>query len=189
MLGTVSADLPTTAPSADLPAGPSAGPSADLPAGPAAGLAAGLSGGFDGLIGLRFDHIGPDRVTASLPITAQLLQPYGIVHGGVLCTMVETTASVGAAMWFGDRGNVVGVANHTDFLRASRQGTLSAVATPIHRGRTQQLWQVDITDEHQHPVARGQLRVANLDDAGRLGHRGSPSPGPTAETGAPRQDP
>ena len=63
-------------------------------------------------------------MVGSLEIRPELLQPYGILHGGVLCTMVETVGSVGAALWYGDRGNVVGVSNSTDFIRASRTGTL-----------------------------------------------------------------
>jgi 1,4-dihydroxy-2-naphthoyl-CoA hydrolase len=124
--------------------------------------------GFTGLIGLKLLVAGPDRVTASLAITDELLQPYGILHGGVLCSLVETLASIGAALWFRDRGQVVGVSNHTDFLRASRSGVLHAVGTPIHRGRSSQLWLVEVTDEAARLIARGQLRVANIDDAGRL---------------------
>jgi 1,4-dihydroxy-2-naphthoyl-CoA hydrolase len=124
--------------------------------------------GFTGLIGLQLLDAGPDRVTASLAITDDLLQPYGILHGGVLCSLVETLASIGAALWYGDRGQVVGVSNHTDFLRASRSGVLHAVGTPIHRGRSSQLWLVEVTDEADRLIARGQLRVANIDDAGRL---------------------
>jgi 1,4-dihydroxy-2-naphthoyl-CoA hydrolase len=124
--------------------------------------------GFTALIGLALAEVGPDRVTARLPITDALLQPYGILHGGVLCSLVETLASVGAATWYGGRGHVVGVSNHTDFLRASRGGTLDAVATPIHRGRSSQLWLVEITDSESRLIARGQLRVANIDNADRL---------------------
>jgi 1,4-dihydroxy-2-naphthoyl-CoA hydrolase len=124
--------------------------------------------GFTRLIGLELADAGPDRVTASLAITEDLLQPYGILHGGVLCSLVETLASIGAALWFGDRGQVVGVSNHTDFLRASRSGLLHAVGTPIHRGRSSQLWLVEVTDDADRLIARGQLRVANIDDAGRL---------------------
>jgi 1,4-dihydroxy-2-naphthoyl-CoA hydrolase len=124
--------------------------------------------GFTGLIGLALAEVGPDRVTATLPITDALLQPYGILHGGVLCSLVETLASIGAAFWYGDRGQVVGVSNHTDFLRASRGGTLDAVATPIHRGRSSQLWLVEVTDSQSRLIARGQLRVANIDNADRL---------------------
>jgi uncharacterized protein (TIGR00369 family) len=124
--------------------------------------------GFTALIGLELLEAGPDRVTASLTITESLLQPYGILHGGVLCSLVETLASIGAALWYGDRGQVVGVSNHTDFLRASRSGVLHAVGTPIHRGRSSQLWLVEVSDEADRLIARGQLRVANIDDADRL---------------------
>ena len=119
--------------------------------------------GFDRLIGLQVVELGADRVEARLEVRPDHHQPYGIVHGGLLATMVETVASVGAAVWYGDRGTIVGVANSTDFFRATREGTLTAVGTPVHQGRTSQLWLVEITDDQGRRVARGQLRVANLE--------------------------
>ena len=118
--------------------------------------------GFDNHLGLEIVSATEDEVVATLEVTPQLLQPYGLLHGGVLCSMVETVGSVAGAVWFGDRGNVVGTSNHTNFLRAVREGRVTARATPVHRGRTQQLWTVDITDEQSRLVARGELRVANL---------------------------
>jgi 1,4-dihydroxy-2-naphthoyl-CoA hydrolase len=118
--------------------------------------------GFDSLLGLTITSASEDEVTATLPVRPELLQPYGLLHGGVLCSVVETVGSVAGATWFGDRGQVVGTSNHTNFLRAVREGVLTAVATPIHRGRTQQLWTVDVRDEQQRLVAKGELRVANL---------------------------
>jgi uncharacterized protein (TIGR00369 family) len=91
------------------------------------------------------------------------------MHGGVYCSVVETAASVGAALWLGDRGQVVGVSNQTDFLRAVREGVLTATATPVHRGRLQQLWTVDIKEEQDRLVSRGQVRLQNITDADRLG--------------------
>lgn len=117
---------------------------------------------FDTVVGLEIVSADGDRVVARLPIAPHLHQPYGIVHGGVYCTVVETTASIGGALWFGDRGQVVGVANSTSFLRATREGVLDVEATPVHRGRTQQLWQVAVTDEQQRLVARGEVRLANI---------------------------
>ncbi len=125
--------------------------------------------GFDQTLGLVFDRHDGDEVVARLPITPALHQPYGILHGGVYCSVVETTASVGAALWFGERGNVVGVANHTNFLRAVREGELTVRATPVQRGRTQQLWTVDIHDDQGRLVARGEVRLANVANADRLG--------------------
>lgn len=121
--------------------------------------------GFNDLVGLRYDEVGPDRVELSLDVRTDLLQPYGIVHGGVWCSLVETAASVAAATWYGERGRVVGVSNHTDFIRAIGEGTVRAVASPIHRGRTQQLWLVEITGPDDRLVARGQVRIQNLPGA------------------------
>lgn len=120
------------------------------------------SEGFDRVVGLELLTADGDRVTARLQVEPHLHQPYGIVHGGVYCTVVETTASVGGALWFGDRGHVVGVSNHTNFLRAVREGVLDVEATPVHRGRTQQLWQVQVTDEQGRLVSRGEVRLANI---------------------------
>ena len=118
--------------------------------------------GFDKTIGLQITSATADEVVATIEVTPALLQPYGLLHGGVLCSVVETLGSVGGAVWFGDRGNVVGVNNSTHFLRAVREGTLTAVARPVHRGASQQLWRVEIRDAQEQLVATGDLRVANL---------------------------
>lgn len=122
-----------------------------------------LNAGLIAHLGLTYGEVGPDRVVMGLAVGPQHLQPAGLVHGGVFSSMVETAASVGAGYWFADRGAVVGVANHTDFLRGVRDGaTLAAVATPIHRGRLQQLWLVEIRDGDEKLVARGEVRLQNL---------------------------
>ena len=122
---------------------------------------------FDQLIGLQLDEVTEDGVTASFEIRDELLQPFGILHGGVLCSVVETVGSMSGAAW--SKGAVAGTSNHTNFIRATREGRLTARSTPIQRGRTQQLWQIDITDESGRLVATGQLRLANLPDPDRLG--------------------
>ena len=124
--------------------------------------------GFDAVLGLRLLDATPDRVSATFSVEPHLHQPYGILHGGVLCSVVESAASVGGAVWFGDRGNVVGVSNHTDFLRAVREGTLDVEATPVHRGRTSQLWSVRVTDATGRLVAKGEVRLANISSTDAL---------------------
>ena len=119
-------------------------------------------GGFDQVLGLQLTSVTPDEVHGHLTVAPQLLQPYGLLHGGVLCSVVETLGSAGSAAWYGERGRVVGTSNHTDLLRSTREGRLDAVATPVHRGRTQQLWTVEVRDEQERLVAKGELRVANL---------------------------
>ena len=61
------------------------------------------------------------------------------------------------------------MSNTTDFLRASREGTITAVGTPVHRGRLQQLWEVRMTDVDDRLLAKGQVRLQNILDADRLG--------------------
>ncbi|MBQ1015291.1 PaaI family thioesterase [Micromonospora sp. M51] len=124
-----------------------------------------LTGGFAALLGLTFEEASADRVVISWQVRPDLHQPFGLLHGGVYCSVVETAASVGGALWLADRGTVVGVSNQTDFLRAVRDGELTAVGTPVHRGRSQQLWQVEITDADERLVARGQVRLQNLSPA------------------------
>ena len=124
-----------------------------------------LERGFIKLVGIRVEQATGDRVVLTCPVTPDLHQPYGLVHGGVHATLAETAASVGAALWLGDRGRVVGVSNHTDFLRAVRGGELRAEATPLARGRTTQLWQVEIRDEQHRLVAHAKVRLQNVAEA------------------------
>lgn len=123
-----------------------------------------LGKGFDSELGLEYVELTPDGGTVRLEITDKLLQPWGIVHGGVYCSIIESLASVSGAVWLNENGGgtVVGVNNNTDFLRAIRAGTVTAVSTPIHRGRRQQLWLITITDDSDRVVARGQVRLQNL---------------------------
>lgn len=120
---------------------------------------------FDQEIGLQFTELSPDGARAQLEVTPKLLQPMGLVHGGVYCSIIESMASVAAYTWLATRGggNVVGVNNNTDFLRSIGSGMVYGAAEPIHRGRRQQLWLVTITDGADKVVARGQVRLQNLE--------------------------
>ncbi|MFE4499990.1 PaaI family thioesterase [Rhodococcus sp. NPDC056743] len=129
-----------------------------------------LGTGFDATIGLEYTDVTPDRVRAQWTVKPTLHQPAGIQHGGVYCSVVESLASIGGTVWLGERGHVVGVNNNTDFLRATREGTLTAEANPIHRGRTSQLWEVRITDEQGRLVSKGQVRLANITDVSAIGN-------------------
>jgi len=115
--------------------------------------------------GIEIIEATPDRAWGRLEITPDHHQPYGLVHGGVYCTVVETLASEAAARWAVEAGlaGAVGVANQTDFLRPMTDGVLVGEATPIYRGRSQQLWQVRLTrGEDGMLVATGQVRLHNL---------------------------
>lgn len=120
---------------------------------------------FDAHNQVKFVEITPARAVATLDATETHQQPFGLVHGGVYCTMVESVASVGANAYAIERGlgSAVGVSNSTDMLRSHQQGALRAEGRPIHQGRTQQLWEVLIHRESDGAlVARGQLRLSHI---------------------------
>jgi uncharacterized protein (TIGR00369 family) len=121
------------------------------------------SGAWNRHLGLELTELSGERVTGEWQIDARHFQPYGIVHGGVYCSVVETVCSIGAALSvIGDGLSVVGLDNHTSFIRAVRGGRLSVVATPITRGRRTQLWEAVIKNEAGQVVATGRVRVLCL---------------------------
>jgi 1,4-dihydroxy-2-naphthoyl-CoA hydrolase len=123
-----------------------------------------------------------DEVRAELTVGTAHLQGYGIVHGGVHCGLVESLASIGAALFAMPRGqSVVGLENHTSFIRAVRSGAkLHAVSTPITRGRKTQVWEARVLDDKEQIVAMGRVRLLCLEaDQALAGEqvRGSLNPG------------
>jgi 1,4-dihydroxy-2-naphthoyl-CoA hydrolase len=113
------------------------------------------------VLGMELLDLSTDRVRVRIDVGPQHHQPYGIVHGGVYCSIVEGVASYGAghaARMQGEKG-VVGVANSTDFLRSHSTGELVATGEPIHSGKSLRLWGVTIRrSSDDKVVARGQVR-------------------------------
>jgi 1,4-dihydroxy-2-naphthoyl-CoA hydrolase len=114
--------------------------------------------------GLMLDEISGTRVTAHIELNARHHTPWGVVHGGVYTTAIESVASVGASAAVFDQGQfAVGVNNSTDFLRSMQAGIVDVVAEPVIQGRVQQLWRVLITRrEDGKVVALGQVRLQNV---------------------------
>jgi uncharacterized protein (TIGR00369 family) len=109
---------------------------------------------------------------AELEVRSNHLQPHGIVHGGVHSTVIETLASIGAALDAMKHGRtVVGLENHTSFVRAVREGVLRATARPLTRGRRSQLWEVTLVDGAGALVATGRVRLLVLEPDASVGGR------------------
>lgn len=131
----------------------------ELPLGPFPGL--------DAHIGLLIDELTPERVVGHVDLGPQHHQPFGIVHGGVYCSIVETLGSMAGSMNVPEGKLMVGVNNNTHFLASMSEGRVIGTATPVSRGRTQQLWNVDITRaDDARLVATGQLRLQAVEPRG-----------------------
>ena len=115
-------------------------------------------------MGLEVDAVTASRVVGHMRLGPEHHTPWGIVHGGVYATAVESAASLGASAAVADRGMVaVGLTNITHFLRPLTSGLVTVTAVALNQGRSQQLWQVNITDGEGRLIAHGELRLQNLD--------------------------
>jgi len=116
-------------------------------------------------MGITVTHATQDEVRAELTVGPEHLQGYGIVHGGVHSGVIESLASIGAALYALPRGqSVVGLENSTSFVRAVRAGAkLHSIATPITRGRRTQVWEARVLDEDEKVVATGRVRLLCLE--------------------------
>ncbi|MDN6529039.1 MAG: PaaI family thioesterase [Brevibacterium sp.] len=114
--------------------------------------------------GLIIDEVTNTSVRGHADLGVDHLTPWGVVHGGVYTTIVESIGSIGASHAVSERGEfAVGIHNATDFLRPTTGAPVAVEGTALHQGRTQQLWEVIITDTTSDKVlARGQLRLQNV---------------------------
>jgi len=136
----------------------------------------GFDHGWATAMGIHFVRASADEVVAELEIGPNHLQPYGIVHGGVYSGLIETLASVGAGVAALPRGqSVVGLENHTSFVRAARGGVVRATAVPLTRGRTTQVWEVAVRDAEGRILATGRVRLLCV--AAGTDLAGVPAPG------------
>jgi uncharacterized protein (TIGR00369 family) len=122
------------------------------------------TGGFLRSVGLTLDEVTGTRVHGYADLGQDHHTPWGVVHGGVYTTIIESAASVGASVAvLEQRQFAVGVNNNTDFIRSVRDGRVEVTAEPVTQGRVQQLWQVVITrlPDGKH-VARGTVRLQNV---------------------------
>lgn len=100
------------------------------------------------------------RVVMSLPVCKKVLQPYGILHGGVSVLLAESAASYGSALAAGPDRYVMGIEINASHLRSVRDGNLIATATPLRVGRTIQVWDVELTNDQGTRVCQVRCTTA-----------------------------
>lgn len=129
-----------------------------------------MPGGWVKAMGIVVTRATAEEVACEWTVDDKHHQAYGIVHGGVHAGVIETLASIGAALVAMPRQQrVVGLENNTSFIRAVRSGTLRAVARPVTRGRTTQVWEAWIRDEEDKLVAQGRVRLLCVAEETALG--------------------
>jgi 1,4-dihydroxy-2-naphthoyl-CoA hydrolase len=113
------------------------------------------------LIGLEVGEVREDSVTATVPVSPVVLQPYGIVHGGIYSLVAESICSLATDLAVRDEGlAAMGMANSATFLRPISEGTIHARAERRHRGRTTWVWDVEVTDDAGRLCAMARVTIA-----------------------------
>ncbi len=113
-------------------------------------------------LGIEFVEVGDDYIVGRVPVDTRTHQPYGLLHGGVSVVLAETLGSCGAAYSSPVGHQAVGLDINANHLRGVKSGWVIGTARPIHRGRTTQVWQIDLRNEAGEMVCTSRLTVAIL---------------------------
>lgn len=111
---------------------------------------------LDDKLGIEITDYDPDRLVATMPVAGNE-QPYGLLHGGATCSLIETVGSWAAALHAGPQRQVVGIELNVSYLRSATSGVVTAVCTPVRRGRTLATFLVEVSDADGNPTATGRL--------------------------------
>lgn len=122
--------------------------------------------GLGGLLGIKYSELTPERVVATMPITPELHQPFGYLHGGASVVLAETVASVGAFLNCPSGKIGFGMEINANHLRPKRDGVLTAIATPLHRGQSSHVWEIKIIDDAEKLICVSRCTVAIVDVPG-----------------------
>jgi uncharacterized protein (TIGR00369 family) len=104
----------------------------------------------------RIVDFDPDRLVATMPVKGNE-QPFGLLHGGATCSLMETIGSWAAMLGAGPEYTAVGIELNASYLRGATSGVVTAVCTPARRGRTLSTFLIEITDEQGRPTAEARL--------------------------------
>ena len=117
--------------------------------------------GMPDVLGIEVVELGAERVVCTMPVDRRTHQPFGLLHGGASVALAETVASLGAWMNVDrERQAAVGIEINANHLRSMRSGTVRAVGTPVHRGRTTHVWANEIRDEAERLVCLSRCTLA-----------------------------
>jgi uncharacterized protein (TIGR00369 family) len=111
---------------------------------------------LDDKLGIEIVDYDPDHVVGTMPVEGNQ-QPYGLLHGGATCALVETVGSWAAALSAGPGRQVVGIELNASYLRSATSGTVTAVCTPVRRGRTLATYVIEVSDDAGRPTASARL--------------------------------
>jgi uncharacterized protein (TIGR00369 family) len=118
------------------------------------------AGGLGTTLGITREVLEKDRVVLTMPVTARVHQPFGVLHGGASAALAESAASIGANLNCAEGFVALGAEINANHVRALSEGTLTATAVPVHVGRTTQVWTIEIKDERDRLICISRCTLA-----------------------------
>ena len=119
-------------------------------------LDAGQMSPLDDKLGIRITDFDPDHVVATMPVEGNQ-QPFGLLHGGATCALVETIGSWAAILGVGPDRKAVGIELNASYIRSATSGVVTAVCTPVRRGKTLATFLIEVSDDQGRPTASARL--------------------------------
>ena len=116
-------------------------------------------------LGIEFTEIGNDYITARMPVDKRTHQPFGILHGGASVVLAETLGSIASFLCLKDpqKQHAVGLEINANHIRSVKEGFVYGKVTPLHVGRSTQIWEIKITNDENKLVCVSRLTVAIVD--------------------------
>ncbi|TFV87594.1 PaaI family thioesterase [Blastococcus sp. CT_GayMR16] len=113
-------------------------------------------GPLDDKLGIRILDFDPDRLVATMPVEGNQ-QPFGLLHGGATCALMESIGSWAAMLGAGEGRKAVGIELNASYVKAATSGVVTAVCTPVRRGRSLATFLIQVTDDQDQLTASGRL--------------------------------
>jgi 1,4-dihydroxy-2-naphthoyl-CoA hydrolase len=111
---------------------------------------------LDDKLGIKITDFDPDRLVATMPVEGNE-QPFGLLHGGATCSLVETIGSWAAMLGAGPDRKAVGIELNASYVKSATSGVVTAVCTPVRRGRSLATFLIQVTDEQGQLTASARL--------------------------------
>ena len=111
-------------------------------------------------LGIEFTEVGPDYLRATMPVDARTHQPYGLLHGGASVLLAETLGSSAGGMSVEPGQGVVGSEINANHRAGVREGKVTGTARALHLGRSTQVWEIRIEDDHGRLACVSRLTLA-----------------------------
>ena len=114
-------------------------------------------------LGIEFTELSPERVVATMPVNDKTRQPFGILHGGASVALAETVASVGTYNLVDQKTEAcAGLEINANHIKSKKDGVVTAIGTPLHKGRTTMVWDIKIVDEEENLICISRCTMAIL---------------------------